>query len=146
MKTILIPASQVSQFWPAIKFATISVDNVQPNNVQDYLTKLLIELLNGTAQCFIRMSDEKKLMGLAVTKLISDELTNEKTLFISCLYSFEGVGSQQWDSDLRKLLAFAKRNKCKKITAYTNNDRVLNLAHSLGFYERFRCISLDLEV
>lgn len=146
MKSFLIPASQVQQFWPAIKFATTAVDNVSAEDRPKYLNKLIVELLNGKAQCFVRLDDNRRLMAIAVTKISTDELTEENILFVSCLYSFEGVGSSQWNEDIKLLKDFASARKCKRIIAYTASKQVLELTANMGFYERFRCISLDLEV
>jgi hypothetical protein len=139
----LLP-NQIEQVWDVIKFASKSVDHVPEIDAPKYFRELLISLLNGKSQCFVRVDEQKQLLGLWITRITLDEMTKERSLAISCLYSFKSVDPIQWESDLREVKKFAYSMKCKKLIAYSNNPRVFEIAKSIGFTERFRSLSLEV--
>lgn len=141
---IKVLPNQIPQLWDAIKFAAVSVDRIGENERPLYLNRLLAALLNDTAQCFVRMNGERQLQGIAITRFTQDEVTGERSLFINCLYSFQGVDRDQWESDFAYIREFAKVSGCKNITAYSNNPRVFEIVESVGFKERYRCFITEV--
>jgi hypothetical protein len=85
------------------------------------------------------------LQGIAITQFSQDEVTLDKSLLVECLYSFQGVSQDQWQSDIDFIKKIAKANDCKKINAVSNNQRVFDIVTSIGFKERFRMFTLPLE-
>ena len=143
MITKVLP-SQIPCVWEAIKFASDNTDGIPKKDQPLYLNRLLAALLSDKAQCFVRLDDDKMLMGLAITRLILDEVTGEKSLFINSVYSFKTVLDEQWISDIEILRKFASDNDCKKMVTYSNNQRIFDIVKLLGFNERFRCFIVDL--
>lgn len=143
MVTKLLP-SQIPCLWEAIKFASISTDGIPLKDQPLYLNRLLAALLSEKAQCFVRLDDSRMLMALVITRLIFDEVTGEKSLFINSLYSFKSVIDEQWVSDIEIMRKFAIDNECRKIITYSNNPRIFDIVKLLGFGERFRCFIVDL--
>ncbi len=141
---IRITASQIPTLWEAIKFTAARSDRIPEKDLPLYLNRLLIALLNDKAQCFIRMDENKELLAIAITRIIQDEVTGEKTLFWNHLYSFKLVSNDQWEDDWPVIQEFAKLQGCKKITLYTTNHRVVELATSRGFVERYKCLVLEV--
>ena len=142
---IKLLSKQVPQLWDSIKYASSHVNRINGNELQKYLNTLLHALLNDKAQCFIRVSEEKKLQALALTRFVQDEVTGDKSLLVECLYSFEPVDQPQWESDMSFIRKVAESNKCKKIITYSNNERVFDIVTSIGFSERYRCFAINLE-
>jgi len=139
----IIP-SQIPQFWDTIKFAVLNADNIAEKDRELYLNNLLAFLLCDKAQCFVRSNEVRELQALFITRIVKDEITGEKSLYISSLYSFRIVPDSQWKDDVRVVERFAQSNKCKKIIAVSNNQRVFEIASKLGFVERYRSFALEV--
>ena len=139
-----IVASQIPQFWDTIKFAALNADNIAENDRQLYLNNLLAFLLCDKAQCFVRSNETRELLAIVITRITKDEITGEKALYISSLYSFKAVPNMQWESDIKAIERFAHANGCKKIIAVSNNQRVFEIANKLGFVERYRSFALEV--
>jgi hypothetical protein len=139
----LLP-SQVPQLWNQIKFAALKTDRLDDKDKEPYLNKLLAALLSDKAQCFIRLSEDRTLLAIVITRITADEISGAKALLINCLYSFQGVQDQEWIDDLEIIKGFARKVDCKKIITFSNNQRVFDLASTLGFNERYRSFGLEV--
>jgi len=141
---ILLTADQVPKFWEAIKFSCINADSVEVKYRSSYLTRLLYQLLSGKAQCFVRLDNKRMLQALAITKIMIDEISDKKTLFVSCLYSFTKVDVALWQNDMRFLKKFAQENDCITITCNTVSNKVAQLCESIGMGYRHKSYILHL--
>lgn len=141
----MLRVDQIPSAWNAIKYAaaTANMNKISNEELPVYLNKLLASLLNETSQCFLRLDEEKQLSAIALTRVNQDATSGERSLFIICLYSFKMVEEGQWKSDMEELKEFAKQSNCKRITFYSNNQRIYDLAESLGFTEYYRCFTMD---
>ena len=139
----IIP-SQIPQFWDTIKFAVLNADNIAEKDRELYLNNLLAFLLCDKAQCFVRSNEVRELQALMITRIVKDEITGLKSLFIGSLYSFRVVPESQWIADIDVIRKFAQSNGCKKIIAVSNNQRVFEIADRAGFVERYRSFALEV--
>jgi len=144
MVVIKLLPDQVPQLWEAIKFASLKADTIEEKDRQLYLNRLLQSLLSSKAQCFVRLDNERQLMALTITRIMNDEVTGEKSLFINCLYSFKRVLDEQWKEEFEILKRFAEKQGCVKITTYSSNKRVFEIVSLLGFTERYRCFIMEV--
>ena len=143
MAIMLVP-DQIPMFWEAIKFAALGSEIVEEKYRDKFFNNLLYLLLSGKAQCFVRLSAERKLQMIGLTSIRSDEVRCEKTLFAFSLYSFEKVSGDVWISDLENLKDWAKASGCKSLTAWTNNEKAITLFNMLGWRKRFDTFVLDI--
>lgn len=141
---IKLTPDQVPRLWEAIKYAVIHVNNISDKDCSLYLQRLLHALLSSKAQCFVRMSEDRELLAICITKIIGDEITGEKSIFISCLYSFESSSMDTWRKDKEIIIKFAKKEGCSKVTTYSSNPGIFNLAEKLGLSERYRCFIMEV--
>lgn len=135
----LLP-SQVPNLWNEIKFAYSAVNKVIDARV---FNKLLLNLLNEKAQCFVRVDDNKQLMAILTTELKQDEV-GDKVFLITCLYSFQGVDINKWAEDMMFVRTFVKNIGCKKIVFQSSNNKIMEIGQSLGFREDYRNYSLEV--
>lgn len=142
---IRVQSNQVPLVWDSIKYAATNADRVNPKDLPAYLLNILYELLCDRAQCFVRYGEDKILTGLVITKIMTDEMTKDKSLSIYSLYSFQSQDDGSWINDLKVVEKFAKNVGCKRILAYSNNPRVFELSQAIGFEERYRCFSKLME-
>lgn len=144
MRTYKVLSIQIPQFWEAIKFAVVKVDEVEPERVQDYLIELLHSLLNDKAQFFAVLDDNKVLSAVCITRILIDKVTGEKYLFIQNLYSFTVVDNGSWNHGLDVILDFAKRNSCKYLTCMSRNHRIFDIVGRYGFRETERIFKYSI--
>jgi hypothetical protein len=139
MSVKLLPY-QIPKLWNEIKFAFSTVNGISDGRV---LNKLLLNLLNDKAQCFVRTDDNLQLMALMTSEIIIDGI-DEKCFVVTCLYSFKSTNQNQWSEDIEFIKRFAKAVGCKKITFQTNNPRISELGLSNGFKEDYRSYSIEV--
>ena len=132
MKTIMLTADQIPMFWDAIKYVGVKAGYVEEEYIPRFLNRLLYLLLSGKSQCFVRLSDDRILQAVFITTLINDPLRDEKTLFISYLFSFEKVDKETWENDLGLLKKIAKGSGCKYVTTVAMNERAAGLCEKSG--------------
>jgi len=142
---IRILPTQVPKLWEAIKAAAVQADEVRKEDYPAYLNGLLHSLLNDKSQCWVRLSDEKRLLGLAVTKVVIDKIIGDKSLVIRVLYSWNNVDDKEWQSDLLFVRDFAKHEECKRISFESRNSRVWRIGELLGFKENLRTFTYKME-
>ena len=140
---VKLTTEQVPRFWEAIKYASVNSGRVRSEYVQSYCSRLLYELLSGTAQVFVRLDEKRNLAALAVTKVLVDDITGSKSLRIDSLFSFAKQDVETWIDDLVTLKKFASNKGCRYIIGWTNNPRVIELCSMTGFKERLRSYVLD---
>lgn len=141
---IKLTSDQIPTFWEAIKFASVNADSIDKQYVGRYLNRLLYQLLSGKAQCFVRLDEHRQLQALAIAKINEDEITDEKSLFIACLYSFEKVDVRFWQDDIRLLKKYAEKKGCTTITCWTISDKVAQLCESIGMQYRMKSFSMNI--
>ena len=140
----LLP-SQVPTMWEAIKFASAKASILKESELPKYFNKLLHDLLSGKAQVFAKLTDERRLTGIIITKLLVDNLTDERVLEVENLYSFEPVSKESWMEGLHIIGKFAVSTGCVKITTYTTSEKVYEILKMMGFRERFRSFSREVQ-
>src|SRR4030042_3600426 len=140
---IKVPPSQIPMLWEQIKFAAVSADRVNESDIPNYLNALLESLLSDKAQCFVRVDEQRMLLAVVVTRILQDGMTGDKSLLIQCVYSFKPVNEDEWLVNMNIVEDYAIKLRCKKIIAYSNNQRVFELTSQLGFQERYRCFAKE---
>jgi len=118
--------SQLSENWNDLKTAIVRA--LPPKVDQESsLVRLLEKALSGEAQVWVGMEDER-IKFIAVTTFILDPVTEEKHLLIYALYGYSVLSEDLWKEGIEILVSFARDTKCRKITAYTEVPRVLEMA------------------
>lgn len=142
----LLP-KQVAAYWDSIKHG---IQQSCPSDTvlsPDGLNKYLIALMSGELQCWM-VTDivENKVVyyGNVVTKINRDPVTNLKTLLIVSLYMFQSAPDKIWEMSYKSLEEFGKANECKKITAYTTNERVVTRGNQFGFDTQWIVLAKDI--
>jgi len=139
-------SDQIPVFWDTIKFCVSMADEVEEKNLQSYFTDLLYKLMSEKAQCFVRLSEDRVLLSMLITKVDYDKSINKRILHIQCLYSFSKFSDSDWRDDFKIIRNFAKSLDCSVITFDTRNKRIMDLGDLIGFRETHRSFALELEV
>ena len=139
----LLP-NQIPRFWEAIKFASTHAEDVSEEDRGDYLNSLLHSLLNDKSQCFVKLGEERNLLAIAVTQLVVDKVTNEKSLFLKILYSWKYSLDEEWKDRFVLIRQFAESEKCKYIYFEARNPKVWQVGEAIGFKEHFRTFRMEV--
>lgn len=131
---IRLKGKDIVDLWETIKFACDQADDIGDNK-QDYFNGLLCDLLCKKAQYFVRIDSERKLETIIITRIMIDNVRNEKVLLVQCLYSWTVKNMSKWKEDIDFIRSFAVREKCSYIRAVTRSSRSEELAKSLGMDE-----------
>ena len=141
---VRLTPNQIPSMWEAIKYAAVKSGRLNKDEMPRYLNKLLNDLLSGNAQCFVKLNEKRILSGIILSKLIEDNLTNDKSLLIENLYSFEPVTQESWLEGLDIIGKFAVANECITITTYADSEKVYEILKMMGFRERYRCFITEV--
>lgn len=140
---IKLRATQIPRFWAVIKFVADKANEIEGDK-QSFYNQVLLDLLNDHSQCFVRLSPERNIQMLLVTKVLVNPLAGTKQLLIQFLYSFVS-NPDAWSEDIAFLRDFAKQLECNSITFESKNLTAITLARQFGFNEAFRTMILTLE-
>ena len=141
---IMLTVDQIPAFWEAIKFASANADQVEEEFRGKYFNRLLYQLLSGKAQCFVELSSDRRLRAMAITKVMTDEIRDESTLLVSCLYAFEKRDKSIWSDDMKALYQFAKKSNCRTITCWATNEKIVELCKYVGMNQRFESFVMEV--
>jgi len=141
---IQVTPREIPRFWGAIKFAAVKVEEVEEGKIAPFAVELLHALLNEKAQCFIRLSDDRLLNAITITRIRYNPQTDEKYLYVQCLYSWQIVDDGVWKRDMAFIKRFARSVGCVYIGALTKNYRAQDIMTNLGFEEEYRVYALKV--
>lgn len=141
---LMLTPDQVPSLWEAIKFSVVNSNNIEKEHVSNYLNRLLYNLLSGKSQCFVRLDKERKLEAIAITSISTDAISDEKVLFVSCLYSFRKSPIEEWLEGIEFMKTFAIEQDCRAITCRVVNEKAAELCKSLGMRHRSESLILNI--
>jgi len=146
MLVMLLPG-QIPDRWEMIKFgverALLPTVDVTP----EVINNILMSLLDGSAQCWVeyRVEGEKSIVyGLLITTVTEDFLSGTRNLLIYALFGTRPIDDIIWVEGLETLTKFARFNRCKKVTAYSNVERIEEIVESLGGKVEWKFISFPV--
>ncbi len=135
---IKLTPPQIVEYWEMIKFSYVKGDLVPDDKRQKILNSLLQELLSEKAQCFLRITDDRQMIALMITKIMISQASGDKFLYVQCIFSFRTVPNTEWQIDWDFIQAFAKQEDCKYIDAESSNAQIFTILSQLGAKELYR--------
>jgi hypothetical protein len=73
-----------------------------------------------------------------------NKVTGEKYLSAEQIYSWKKHEASEWEEWKKLVLTFAENEKCKYIEGRSRHGKVIELAKSVGFTERYTVFDLQL--
>jgi len=140
----LVP-QQIPAFWDTIKYICKETDTASQKNFPVYCNKLLHDLLNEKAQCWVRLDDNRVLLGMMVTEICHNKQTDETYLHVPALYSWKMVSTEMWLKDWEFFKEFAVKAGCKYIDCQSANPQAWRLFESVGLREVSRSFAFRLD-
>jgi hypothetical protein len=139
----LLP-TQIPEFWELIKYAIAKVYELEDKDYQSNFNSILFKLLNDKAQCWIRVTEGRKLIALMITEIQVDRISGDKYLVPDVLYSWRVSDDNQWIGDFEFIKEFAVKEGCKRIIVESKNPRMWQIFNLLDFKDSFRRFTLEV--
>jgi hypothetical protein len=139
MLTKLIP-SQVAQFWNVIKYSLEQSLPPIAGDSPERMNRILASCLSGTSDVWVsyeRTDDNVKFNGIAVTRILFDDVSYTRSLLIYSLFGYGKFETREWLLGLKSLADYAKSKRCSQIVAYTDNQQIVSLVKRLGGESRY---------
>lgn len=139
----LLP-DQVAKFWEHVKWAVASTGRI-PESVQGQFFNIgLQQLLTEKAQCWLCLSEERKLKAIFISRITEHPLHGVKQLQIYSLYGFERISDEDYEEGFNYLVTFAKNAKCKEIFLNSNHPRVWHQVEKNGYEQVYKTFKKEV--
>jgi len=147
MLTKMLP-EQIAKFWDIIKFAVEQSLPPVAGEHPDKMNRILASALSGKAEVwasYTRGSESTKLEGIAVTRILYDDVSGTRSLLIYCIYGYTAISKNSWLHALEVMAKYAKSRGCQKMTAYTELPYLVSIARHLGADTRYTFVSFNVD-
>lgn len=144
---VQLTSNQIAQVWPSLKEPIRKALIPQMNVSDEAMNNILKHLAQGTSQAWLLTDvvDGKSVVYASGTTCFSVEaMTGTKNLLIYSLYGYQFIPDKLWKDALQTLIAFAKREGCYKVIAFTLVDRVVDIAQKLGAQVNVRQLTWEV--
>ena len=98
------------------------------------MARILESLLGEKMNLWLGIQDEK-IHGIIVTSLVYESNSDVKDLLIYCIYGFKDLPTKLITEGMETLKKFASSKGCKRLTAYSNVESVINMMKRFGSVE-----------
>jgi len=128
---------QIPSYWEAIKKVIETALPKIAGESNNKANNILERLLEGVFTCWVSYGikdGEKKANGVGLTRIISDEITETKSLLIYCMATIEGGDPdfKEYQEGILALRKYARSKGCSRITSYTDIEYLVDMARNLG--------------
>ena len=143
----LLP-EQVSEYWDMIGDSIVKsmppADFGSPNRMFNILTSLML----GNMQCWFVMSSPEitgeNIVAIVTTVVQGGGPTEIKNLEVYTLFARRELTKSLLSDAFKTLKKFAKSRDCYRIIAYSDVDKIINIAEELGGEAKYRFITLEV--
>lgn len=142
---IRVLPSQIPQVWEAVKYAVVQLNEVPPEELDEYLVWMLQQLLSEKAQCWVTLNDDRILLNVSITRIVTNTFTKEPALHLQCLYAFQGLTDSTVEEALMLYRQFAKKTGCTQVTGASRHPRACALMEQHGFKPEYKTYTLAVE-
>lgn len=143
----LVP-EQISRIWDSIKLSIVAA--APPEMAQEGIEYegILYSLLSGKMDAWISHGKSKKggmePNGIMLTGVTVDQFTGTKNLLIYVYHLWRPARDIVHMSNVDTLKEYARAKGCKKLVAYSENPRIIDIGTKAGFNVDFRVLTLEV--
>ncbi len=137
---------QIMRHWSFIKDCIIASAPPVVSMDEDAMIRLQEALLLEQMQCWAAVEDldSVTVYGTMLTKCVFDECTGVKNLLIFSVCITSTHPPTLWKDSYEILRKFAGAQGCKNILCFTTQDKIVEIAKSLGADVSWRLIQLPV--
>ena len=139
----LLPV-QISNHWEVIKCAI--EDSLPPiaGESPEKMNRILMNLLDGKMQCWVRVDEDKKINLIVVTTISEDFCSGTKTLLLYCAFGYGSGHKVMWKELYDTFYKFGQSRGCDRCIAYSDNEYLIKILEYLGGDARYRMITFPI--
>ena len=143
---IKLTPEQISRNWKQIKFCIAGSLPPLAEYSEAGMLEIHKKLLKDTMQCWVLLNNKEEIQAVATTVISSDIGTEVHNLLIYSLYAISyKINDDDWSQGLVHLKEYAEKVGCKKIIAYSNIPRIIDLVlNVLNGRVEYQLISLGV--
>ena len=135
---------QVMDYWDILKEGVMETLPSHVTRDDEKMVNVQMSLLGGTSQCWVNMTEEKKINASVITRVIYDDMVDMNILILVSIFGFDKISGEDWVAGYSTLSEFAKLRKCESIAGYSNHPVILKIAEKLGAKLEYTYITLKL--
>lgn len=130
---IRMTATQVLQYWEVIKYVVKYSGRFSEDGLKACFNDLLYDLLNGKAQCFVKINDKREIKALLVTRILYDKDYQVKYLHLNGMFAWEPSTPDEWKVVAKTVQDFAVKEGCAYVSFDTNVEKIANAGIANGW-------------
>jgi len=130
----LLP-EQIPTYWEHIKFALIKTMIIEPKSMERYLINILSLLLTSRYQCWLAVSEEKKIHWLLISRIYNG-FGGEAYFFIETLYGYAPISVQTKEEIMKTMQKFAKEIGCTYILCVPMSPLAVKVCQQVNMDEK----------
>ena len=141
-----IMPGQVADYWDDIREG---LERVLPQGIPDRNARLLYGLQMGDLQVWASFQrgltpDENVVDGAVVTYVLDEVALKTKTFIIYAVWATHETRPSTWLEGFEALKKFAKSMGCTRLAAYSDDDKILQVARGLRAQTDYTYITWDI--
>jgi hypothetical protein len=109
----------------------------------DKMNNVLSNLLDGGLECWLLYKGEEPVI-VATFEIVEDYPSKVKSLLIYSIYSYVHIPLDLWVNLFGRIREYARSKDCRRIVAYSNVERVINLIGALGGETNWKFLWLEV--
>jgi hypothetical protein len=143
----LLP-EQVARFWDEIKVGVEAALPPIAGESEDRMNNILTSILSEGIVCWLsyrKHEDHKEVTAIMLTQIVADAPSKTKSVLIYALYSpDDSIGLDGWIEGYRALAEYGRSVGCSRITAYSDNPKIITMAERFRADLAYRFISVPI--
>ena len=145
----MIMPEQIPAFWGSLEEMLRKALPIIPGETDEKYNNILTKLLEGVMTCWVAYHEEdgeKISNGIGITMVINEIITETKSLLIYAMATLEGKNAslQDYQEGIEALRKYAKSLGCNRVTSYTDNEYLVNMAKNIGGVSSYTFIAFPI--
>lgn len=136
--------NQVAEHWDLLEFAIEQALPPMADDSPDKMNNILESMLIGKLQCWISVNEDKLPEAVITTMILNDYASKTKTLLIYSAYAFDKTAALSWMEGFDTLFKYGKSKGCSAVTAFSNENKIINIAQKFGADISVRYLSFQI--
>jgi hypothetical protein len=125
----------ITKHWNVIKNSILAS---LPENEQVNENLLLKHALTGQLECWFVVRENKginEIIGILTTVINNDLFASSKSMIVYSIYNLKEETAELdiWNEEFERFEKYARSKGCKKIIAYSDNPRIIEVVKKLGW-------------
>jgi hypothetical protein len=137
MSLVRMQPQDAMQFWDEVKECIASALPPHLLETPETLLQVQEQVLVGQLECWLAVR-EQQLYGVLTTRVVSE--FGQRSLLVFSVATLEHPPASLWPESIEVLKKYAASKQCSRVLAYSNHERLVQVAEYLGADTSWRLI------